>query len=165
MNLNCFRLCGSYGAMDGGNLCDALVDFTSGLSERVDLKDGYKTDEDKKNLLRKQMLRKHDEHALMCCAIAVIFKIHFRITYNTLYCKYQTKFSYFQATDSSQFEARTKTGLIMGHAYGITAVRDINLGSAGLLSLFKYSLILFHLRQNKYPANEKILFNAGPEKK
>lgn len=58
--------------MDGGNLCDALVDFTSGLSEMVDLKNGgYKVDEEKRNLLRKQMLRKHDEHALMCCAIAV----------------------------------------------------------------------------------------------
>ncbi len=58
--------------MDGGNLCDALVDFTSGLSERVELKNGgYKTDEDKRDSLRKQMLSKHAEYALMCCAIAV----------------------------------------------------------------------------------------------
>ena len=48
-----------------------------------------------------------------------------------------------QVTDSSQFEARTKTGLIMGHAYGITAVRDINLGSGILSGIFKYLFVFF----------------------
>jgi hypothetical protein len=58
--------------MDGGNLCDALVDFTSGLSEMISLKeDNYKTDEGKKETLRKQLLKKHEQHALMCCAISV----------------------------------------------------------------------------------------------
>lgn len=67
-----YRLCGSYGVLHGGNLCDALVDFTSGLSEVIELKEnGYKTDEVARNKLRKQLLRKHEEHALMCCAISV----------------------------------------------------------------------------------------------
>ena len=65
-----YRLCGSYGAMDGGNLCDALVDFTSGLAEMILLKEGYR-DEPKKSELRKTMLRECEDHALMCCAIAV----------------------------------------------------------------------------------------------
>jgi len=66
------RLCGSYGAMDGGNLCDALVDFTSGLSEMINMKEeDYKNNEEKREKLRKQLLKKHDQHALMCCAISV----------------------------------------------------------------------------------------------
>ncbi|CAG7838641.1 unnamed protein product [Allacma fusca] len=105
------KLCGSYGAMDGGNLCDALVDFTSGLAEMILLKEGYR-DEPKKNQLRKSMLREYDEHALMCCAISV--------------------------SDSALFETRTATGLVLGHAYGITAVKEINVGgSSGLMSLFR----------------------------
>lgn len=76
------RLCGSYGALHGGNLCDALVDFTSGLSEMIELKEnGYKTDEIAKNKLRKQLLRKHEEHALMCCAISVILDEIIRFCY------------------------------------------------------------------------------------
>ena len=67
-----FRLCGSYGVLHGGNICDALVDFTSGLSEMIELNENaYKTDEVARNKLRKQLLRKHDDHALMCCAISV----------------------------------------------------------------------------------------------
>ncbi|XP_037052376.1 calpain-5-like [Bradysia coprophila] len=124
------KLCGSYGVLHGGNLCDALVDFTSGLSEVIELKEnGYKTDVIAKHKLRKQLLRKHEEHALMCCAIS--------------------------ARDSSEFEVRTKTGLVIGHAYGITAVRDINLGTAGLLSFFKGGdkLTLLRLR-NPWGAKE-----------
>lgn len=48
--------------------------------------------------------------------------------------------AYFKAKDSSEFEVRTKTGLVIGHAYGITAVREISLGTTGLLNFFKYDL-------------------------
>ncbi|ODN01183.1 Calpain-5 [Orchesella cincta] len=104
------KLCGSYGALDGGNLCDALIDFTSGIGEMINLREGYSSLESKEQL-RKQMLRRHDEHALMCCAIST--------------------------SDSALFETRTKTGLVIGHAYGITSVKEINIGQAGLLSIFK----------------------------
>ncbi|CAL8072205.1 unnamed protein product [Orchesella dallaii] len=104
------KLCGSYGALDGGNLCDALIDFTSGIGEMINLREGY-TSLESKEKLRKQMLRRHDEHALMCCAIST--------------------------NDSSLFETRTRTGLVIGHAYGITSVKEINVGTAGLMSIFK----------------------------
>lgn len=79
-----YRLCGSYGAMDGGNLCDALVDFTSGLAEMILLKEGYR-DEPKKVELRKIMLREYEDHALMCCAISVSVDILFAnlLSYST----------------------------------------------------------------------------------
>ena len=66
--------------MDGGNLADALVDFTSGLSEMIELKNNGYEDEEKRNELRKILLREHEEHALMCCAITVsILYLQFRI--------------------------------------------------------------------------------------
>ena len=46
------------------------MDFTSGLAEMILLKEGYR-EEAKKNQLRKTLLRDHEEHALMCCAISV----------------------------------------------------------------------------------------------
>lgn len=67
------RLCGSYGAMEGGTLADALVDFTSGLSEMIELKNNGYEDEEKRNKLRKSLLHEHENHSLMCCAITVIY--------------------------------------------------------------------------------------------
>ena len=34
-------------------------------------------------------------------------------------------------------EASTETGLVKGHAYGITAVKNVGLEGSGLLSFFK----------------------------
>jgi hypothetical protein len=36
-------------------------------------------------------------------------------------------------------EERTETGLVKGHAYGVTAVRKVPIGATGLAALFKYS--------------------------
>ena len=58
--------------MDGGNLGDALVDFTSGVSEVVSIEDDYKTDDaDKKKELFKLMADEIEDHALMCSAVKV----------------------------------------------------------------------------------------------
>ncbi len=43
--------------------------------------------------------------------------------------------------DSSEMEQKTDLGLVKGHAYGITAVRKVPVGSASLSSLFKYEII------------------------
>jgi hypothetical protein len=42
-------------------------------------------------------------------------------------------------------EERTETGLVKGHAYGVTAVRKVPIGSTGLAALFKYSFSFFLL--------------------
>ncbi len=69
------RLHGCYEALDGGNLSDALVDFTSGVSEVISLEDdktGYRTDDmDKKKELFNIMASEIEDHALMCCAVKV----------------------------------------------------------------------------------------------
>ncbi|KAK3878996.1 hypothetical protein Pcinc_016403 [Petrolisthes cinctipes] len=106
------KLHGSYEALEGGNLSDALVDLTSGVSAHLDLSiGGYTDDFEKRKQLFKMMTKEMDEHALMCCAI--------------------TPHSHEEA------EMRTSVGLVKGHAYGITACRKINIGDTGLFSLFK----------------------------
>ncbi len=66
------KLHGCYEVLDGGNLGDALVDFTGGVSEFISIRDDYRTDdEDKKKKLFKIMVEEIENHALMCCAISV----------------------------------------------------------------------------------------------
>ena len=36
-----------------------------------------------------------------------------------------------------EMEMRTEVGLVKGHAYGITALRKVNIGDTGLFSIFK----------------------------
>lgn len=56
----------------GGNLSDALVDLTSGVSAHLDLSiGGYTDDFEKRKQLFKMMTKEMAEHALMCCAITV----------------------------------------------------------------------------------------------
>lgn len=106
------KLYGSYEALEGGNLSDALVDLTSGVSAHLDLTiGGYVDDFEKRKQLFKMMSKEMAEHSLMCCAI--------------------TPHSHEEA------EMRTNVGLVKGHAYGITACRKINIGDTGLFSIFK----------------------------
>nr|AAT77812.1 calpain T [Gecarcinus lateralis] len=106
------KLYGSYEALEGGNLSDALVDLTSGVSAHLDLTiGGYVDDFEKRKQLFKMMSKEMNEHSLMCCAI--------------------TPHSHEEA------EMRTNVGLVKGHAYGITACRKINIGDTGLFSIFK----------------------------
>lgn len=56
----------------GGNLSDALVDLTSGVSAHLDLTiGGYVDDFEKRKQLFKMMSKEMNEHSLMCCAITV----------------------------------------------------------------------------------------------
>lgn len=106
------KLHGSYEALEGGNLSDALVDLTSGVSAHLDLTiGGYIEDFEKRKQLFKMMSKEMSDHALMCCAI--------------------TPHSHEEA------EMRTNVGLVKGHAYGITACRKINIGDTGLFSIFR----------------------------
>jgi len=93
-------------------LGDALVDFTSGVTEFIDLEDQYRgKDEEIYKELFKDMSAEIEEHALMCCAI--------------------------RANDSGEMEQRTELGLVKGHAYGITAVRKVTVKDSGLMSFFR----------------------------
>nr|CAD7438599.1 unnamed protein product [Timema bartmani] len=57
------KLYGSYEALDGGTICEAMVDFTGGVSERIDLS---RITQDS---LLSIMLKAYDRGSLMGCAI------------------------------------------------------------------------------------------------
>lgn len=63
---------GCYEALDGGNTADALVDFTGGVSEPMDLiENGYKADDEKRNELFERVLKVHNRGGLISCSIRV----------------------------------------------------------------------------------------------
>lgn len=63
---------GCYEALDGGNTADALVDFTGGVSEPMDLmENGVKEDEEKRNELFERVLKVHNRGGLISCSIRV----------------------------------------------------------------------------------------------
>lgn len=64
------RLAGCYQALDGGNTADALVDFTGGVSEPIDLTEGdFANDEAKRNALFERMLKVHSRGGLISASI------------------------------------------------------------------------------------------------
>lgn len=105
------KISGNYESLEGGNLSDALVDFTSGISEVIELKkEGYDEDDSKRVELFKRMKKEMERHSLMCCAL--------------------------NANSQQEMEMQTEVGLVKGHAYGITAVKKVIIGESGLMSFF-----------------------------
>uniref|UniRef100_A0A480QVN6 Calpain-5 isoform X1 n=1 Tax=Sus scrofa TaxID=9823 RepID=A0A480QVN6_PIG len=105
------KLAGCYQALDGGNTADALVDFTGGVSEPIDLTEGdFANDEAKRNQLFERMLKVHSRGGLISASI--------------------------KAVTAADMEARLACGLVKGHAYAVTDVRKVRLGH-GLLAFFK----------------------------
>ncbi|KAM4590544.1 calpain-5-like [Fundulus diaphanus] len=105
------KMSGCYEALDGGNTADALVDFTGGVSEPVDvMENGYKDDEEKRNDLFERVLKVHNRDGLISCSI--------------------------RAITAQDMEAKLACGLVKGHAYAVTDVRRVRLGH-GLLAYFK----------------------------
>ncbi|KAG0718857.1 Calpain-5 [Chionoecetes opilio] len=85
------KLYGSYEALEGGNLSDALVDLTSGVSAHLDLTTGgYVDDFEKKKQLFKMMAKEMSEHSLMCCAITIRQRLHIALGHSYLLksCQY-----------------------------------------------------------------------------
>ncbi|KAM8975311.1 calpain-5 [Pelodytes ibericus] len=105
------KLSGCYEALDGGNTADALVDFTGGVSEPIELsEENYVTDAEKRNDLFERVLKVHNRGGLISCSI--------------------------KATSEADMEARLACGLVKGHAYAVTDVRKVRLGH-GLMAFFK----------------------------
>ncbi|XP_029458029.1 calpain-5 [Rhinatrema bivittatum] len=105
------KLAGCYEALDGGNTADALVDFTGGVSEPIELSEGnYLADEKKRSDFFDRLLKVHNRGGLISGSI--------------------------KATSAADMEARLDCGLVKGHAYAVTDVRKVRLGH-GLLAFFK----------------------------
>ncbi|XP_043854878.1 calpain-5 [Dromiciops gliroides] len=105
------KLVGCYEALDGGNTADALVDFTGGVTEPIDLTiEDYASDEILRNQLFERVLKVHSRGGLISASI--------------------------KAMSESDMETRLDCGLVKGHAYAITDVRKIRLGH-GLMAYFK----------------------------
>ena len=63
---------GSYEALESGNPADALVDFTGGTSETIDLvKGGYKDDLEKRKLLHQKLVKLLSRNAMASASIKV----------------------------------------------------------------------------------------------
>ncbi|XP_030249769.1 calpain-5a [Sparus aurata] len=122
------KMCGCYEALDGGNTADALVDFTGGVSEPMDLtENGFKDDEEKRNELFERVLKVHDRGGLISCSI--------------------------RATSAADMEARLECGLVKGHAYAVTDVRRVRLGH-GLLAYFKSDKLTMIRMRNPWGQKE-----------
>lgn len=67
-----FRLFGCYEALDGGELAEALEDFTGGVSESFDMADEhYAENEEKKQEFYDWLKKSLDRGSLICAAIPV----------------------------------------------------------------------------------------------
>ncbi|XP_061446375.1 calpain-5-like isoform X2 [Rhineura floridana] len=116
------KLSGCYEALEGGNTAEALLDFTGGISEPLTLDEGgFGTDPELQKQLFKQLKEAHSRSALISCSI--------------------------RSLPGEGPEAQLSSGLVRGHAYGITAVRTVHLRRHNLFELFKVKkLQLIRLR-------------------
>uniref|UniRef100_A0A672GUA9 Calpain-5-like n=1 Tax=Salarias fasciatus TaxID=181472 RepID=A0A672GUA9_SALFA len=122
------KMCGCYEALDGGNTADALVDFTGGVSEPLDLlEDGYRDQEDKQSQLFERVLKVHERGGLISCSI--------------------------RADSAADMEARLACGLVKGHAYAVTDVRRVRLGR-GLLAFFRSDRLTMIRMRNPWGQRE-----------
>ena len=51
-------------------------------------------------------------------------------------------------------EAKTETGLVKGHAYGVTAVKTVKLGASGLSGIFNKEKVYLVRLRNPWGAKE-----------
>ncbi|XP_041663297.1 calpain-5-like [Cheilinus undulatus] len=122
------KMCGCYEALDGGNTADALVDFTGGVSEPMDLVEkGYKDDKEKREELFERVLKVHNRGGLISCSI--------------------------RATSAADMEAKLDCGLVKGHAYAVTDVRRVRLGH-GLLAYFRSDKLTMIRMRNPWGEKE-----------
>ncbi|XP_058877015.1 calpain-5-like isoform X2 [Acipenser ruthenus] len=122
------KLNGCYEALEGGNTAEALVDFTGGISEPICLdRDGFVEDLDKRKQLYQNLTKAHSRGALISCSI--------------------------RPMQGEALESRLGCGLVKGHAYGVTDVRKVRLGT-GLLSLFRTSRLYMIRMRNPWGTTE-----------
>uniref|UniRef100_A0A8C5MRP9 Calpain-5 n=1 Tax=Leptobrachium leishanense TaxID=445787 RepID=A0A8C5MRP9_9ANUR len=115
------KLIGSYEALDGGSTAEALIDFSGGISEPINLlEENLVSDPEKKKQLFKTVMKAHSRASLISSSI--------------------------RPSLGQSLEEVLSSGLVVGHAYSVTGIRSIKLRS-GLLSLFRtHKLRLIRIR-------------------
>ena len=129
------KLHGSYEALKGGTTCEAMEDFTGGVTEM------YQMDETPPNLFS-ILLKAFERNSLMGCSIEVNrkFVLSYLLRTTSLYIlrtfvRHSRQFRQtiklecellFQP-DPNILEAETPQGLIRGHAYSITRVKYVEI--------------------------------------
>ncbi|KAI3380734.1 hypothetical protein SNEBB_001556 [Seison nebaliae] len=118
------KLNGCYENLDGGNLQEALTDFTGGVAEPISIIDGgYARDAEKREALFQLLKNEYDYRSLMACAINI--------------------------KSAEQMEVTLPCGLIKGHAYGITSVKRLKIREEAVLSFLagvKEEVMLIRIR-------------------
>ncbi|KAM8998051.1 calpain-6 isoform 1-T2 [Ara ararauna] len=115
------KLAGSYEALDGGSAADAIVDFTGAVAESIDLVQGkYGEIISEQMKLFEDLLKVHKRGGLISCYIA--------------------------ASSGSASEVATEMGLVIGHAYSVTAIRKLRLGERLIFSFKAEKLFMIRLR-------------------
>lgn len=134
------KLYGSYEALDGGELAVALEDFTGGVSEITNLKkeESLLEGAESREEFFLSIKRQFRDHALMAASIP--------------------------AASQDMMEKPTEMGLVIGHAYSVTAVKRIYLKGTGLLSFMnREKLPMIRLRNPWGGAEWKGAFSDGSE--
>ncbi|KAL4219876.1 Calpain-5 [Mactra antiquata] len=115
------KLFGCYEALDGGDLGEALEDFTGGVSELIHMADlGVVDSPEEQNKFFERLKKEVERKSLLAASIP--------------------------AESSEEMEASTDKGLVKGHAYGITAVKNINMESGMFSFLSKKKQAMVRLR-------------------
>ncbi|GFN79965.1 calpain-5 [Plakobranchus ocellatus] len=131
------KLFGNYEALDGGELSEALEDFSGGVSDTLDmLKMELASKSEERVALFARMQKEMDRKSLMAASIP--------------------------ASSADDMEAVTDIGLVKGHAYGITAVKNVHLEGSGLFGLFnREKLPMIRLRNPWGQGEWKGAFSDG----
>ncbi|NXG23876.1 CAN5 protein, partial [Grallaria varia] len=114
------KLAGSYQALDGGSAADAIVDFTGAVAESLNLVQGkYGNVISEQMKLFEDLMKVHRRGGLISCFI--------------------------ENSDRAS-ETKTEMGLVVGHAYSVTAVRKLRLGERLVFSFKAEKLFMIRLR-------------------
>lgn len=115
------KLAESYEALDGGTAADAIVDFTGAVAESIDLVKGkYCENISEQMKLFEDLLKVHKRGGLISCSITT--------------------------SSPNDTEVETEMGLIIGHAYSVTAIQKVRLGERLLFSFKSEKLFMIRMR-------------------
>ncbi|XP_076024623.1 calpain-5-like [Genypterus blacodes] len=121
------KLSTCYESLEGGNTGDAVVDFSGAVSETINMEeDPYHNDQEKQDRLFEDLLKVYDRGGIISCSIKA---------------------------SPTEYEMKMGNGLVKGHAYSVTAVKEVRLGH-GLLAYFKNETISLIRMRNPWGKTE-----------